>query len=160
MRILDPGAGAGVLFSAYVETLVSQKNQPLYIEVVAYETDSAILPYLEETMKRCQSLCTSNGIAFHGIVKREDFVQAAVEETRGSLFAVPGRRFTHAILNPPYKKINGQTAMSKMLYSSDIEVANLYGADTGSNLYRSLRKAKVSSHDAGQEDSDGRGGLK
>ena len=36
------------------------------------------------------------------------------------------QRFTHVILNPPYKKINSQTAMSRMLYSSDIEVANLY----------------------------------
>ena len=126
VRILDPGAGAGVLFAACVETMISGKNRPLSIEVVAYETDSTILPYLEETMKRCQSLCTSEDIAFRGIVKGEDFVSAALAETRDSLFAVPGRRFTHAILNPPYKKINSQTAMSRMLYSSDIEVANLY----------------------------------
>ena len=126
MRILDPGAGAGVLFAACVETLISQKNRPLSIEVVAYETDSTILPHLEETMKRCQSLCISNGIEFHGIIKHEDFVSAAITETRESLFAVPGERFTHVILNPPYKKINSQTAMSRMLYSSDIEVANLY----------------------------------
>ncbi len=56
VRILDPGAGAGVLFAASVETMISGKNRPLSIEVAAYETDSAILPYLEETMKRCESL--------------------------------------------------------------------------------------------------------
>jgi len=126
VRILDPGAGAGVLFAACVETVISGKNRPLSIEVVAYETDSAILPYLEETMKRCQSLCTSDGTAFRGIVKGEDFVSAAIAETRDSLFAAPGGRFTHAILNPPYKKINSHTAMSRMLYASNIEVANLY----------------------------------
>jgi adenine-specific DNA-methyltransferase len=126
VRILDPGAGAGVLFAACVETMISRKNRPSSIEVVAYETDSTILPHLEETVKRCQSLCISNGIEFHGIIKREDFVSAAIAETRESLFAVPGERFTHVILNPPYKKINSQTAMSRMLYSSDIEVANLY----------------------------------
>lgn len=126
VRILDPGAGAGVLFAACVETMTSGKNRPLSIEIVAYETDSEILPYLEETMKRCQLICTSDGIAFRGIVKDEDFISAAIAETRDSLFAVPGRRFTHAILNPPYKKIHSQTAMSRMLYSSDIEVANLY----------------------------------
>ncbi len=126
MRILDPGAGAGVLFAACVETLISQKNRPLSIKVVAYETDDAILPYLEETMKRCQSLCTSGGVGFQGIVSREDFVSAAIAETRESLFAVPRERFTHAVLNPPYMKINSQTAMSRKLYSADIEVANLY----------------------------------
>jgi adenine-specific DNA-methyltransferase len=126
VRLLDPGAGAGVLFAACVETLVSQNIRPLSIEVVAYETDSTILPYLDETMKRSQSLCVSNGVVFHGIIRPEDFVSAAITETKESLFAVPGARFTHVILNPPYKKINSQTAMSRMLYSSDIEVANLY----------------------------------
>jgi adenine-specific DNA-methyltransferase len=125
VRILDPGAGAGVLFAACVETMISAKKRPCSIEVVAYETDSAILPYLEETMKRCQSLCATQGIAFRGIVKNEDFVSAALAETTDSLFAVPGSRFTHVILNPPYKKIHSQTAMSRMLYASDIEVANL-----------------------------------
>lgn len=126
VRILDPGAGAGVLFATCVEALISQENRPLSIKVVAYETDSMILPYLEDTLKRCQSICISNGIEFHGIIKREDFVSAAIAETRESLFIVPGARFTHVILNPPYKKINSQTAISRMLYSSGIEVANLY----------------------------------
>ena len=115
-----------MLFAAFVETLVSQKNKPLSVEVVAYETDSTILPYLDETMKRSQSLCASNGIVFHGIIKPEDFVSAAITEIEGSLFTDPGPRFTHVILNPPYKKINRQTAMSRMLYSSNIGVANLY----------------------------------
>jgi len=126
VRILDPGAGTGVLFAACVETLISRKNRPASIEVVAYETDSTILPHLEETMKRCQSLCISNRIEFHGIINCEDFVSAAISETRESLFTISGERFTHVILNPPYKKINIQTARSRVLYSSDIEVANLY----------------------------------
>jgi adenine-specific DNA-methyltransferase len=126
VRILDPGAGAGVLFATCVETLISQEHRPLSITIVAYETDSTIQPYLEDTLKRCQSLCISNGIEFHGIIKREDFVSAAIRETRDFLFVVPIARFTHVILNPPYKKINSQTDICRMLYSSDIEVANLY----------------------------------
>jgi adenine-specific DNA-methyltransferase len=126
VRILDPGAGAGVLFATCIETLISQENRPASIKVVAYETDSAILPHLEDTLKRCQSLCASNSIEFNGVIRREDFVSAAVAQTRESLFSIPRERFTHVILNPPYKKINSQTTVSRMLYSSDIEVANLY----------------------------------
>jgi len=126
VRILDPGAGAGVLFATCVETLVERETRPLSIEVVVYETDRGILPYLEETMKRCESLCKSAGVAFQGIIKFEDFVLSAITETEESLFSLPSRRFTHVILNPPYKKINRQTAMSRMLYSAGIEVANLY----------------------------------
>ncbi|MGD0488769.1 MAG: Eco57I restriction-modification methylase domain-containing protein [Syntrophorhabdales bacterium] len=128
VRILDPGAGAGVLFAALVDTLISRKNRPLSIEVVAYETDSAILPFLKETIKRCEALCTSNGIRFRGIVEHKDFVPDAIAETRDSLFVVPGMRFTHIILNPPYKKINTRSAMGKRLYAAGLEVANLYAA--------------------------------
>lgn len=126
VKILDPGAGAGVLFAACVEAMMSRAERPQSIEVVAYETDSTILPYLEETLKNCQSLCVSNNIEFHGTIKAEDFVSTAIAEMEGSLFHAPGKRFTHVILNPPYKKINGQTAMSRKLYLSGIEVANLY----------------------------------
>lgn len=126
IRILDPGAGMGVLFATCVETLVSQRVRPLSIEVVAYETDNDILPYLEETMKRCEALCKSGDIAFHGTIRFEDFVLSAISETEESLFAVPGRRFTHVILNPPYKKINARASMSRRLYSAGIEVTNLY----------------------------------
>jgi adenine-specific DNA-methyltransferase len=125
-RILDPGAGTGVLFATCVEALISRAERPQSIEVVTYETDSTILPYLEDTLKTCQSSCASKGIEFHGIIKAEDFISAALVEVDGSLFSAPGKRFTHAILNPPYKKINSQTAISRKLYLSGIEVANLY----------------------------------
>ncbi len=126
VKILDPGAGAGVLFATCVETLISKAERPQSIEVVAFETDSTILPHLEDTLRNCQSLCVSKGIEFHGTIKAEDFISAALSEADGSLFLTPGKRFTHSILNPPYKKINSQTAVSRKLYLSGIEVANLY----------------------------------
>ena len=128
VRILDPGAGAGVLFAACVDKLLSQKKRSLSIEVVAYETDRAILPYLQETMDRCAILCASRNVSFNGIIKEDDFIASAIAETVESLFSAPGRRFTHAILNPPYKKINGEENTRTMLYSAGLEVANLYAA--------------------------------
>jgi adenine-specific DNA-methyltransferase len=128
VRILDPGAGAGVLFAACVDKSLLQKKRPLSIEVVAYETDSAILPYLRETMDRCSALCSEHKVRFNGIIKEADFIASAISETEESLFAIPGKRFTHAILNPPYKKINGETKIRIMLYSAGLEIANLYAA--------------------------------
>ncbi len=49
-RILDPGAGAGVLLAAAIESLISRKSKPKKIEVVAYENDAQIIPYLKDTM--------------------------------------------------------------------------------------------------------------
>lgn len=126
VRLLDPGAGAGVLFATCVENMISKAERPQSIEVVAYETDRSILPYLEETLRNCQSLCKSHAIEFYGTIKSEDFVSEALADVGGSLFHALGNRFTHVILNPPYKKINSQTPMSRKLYLSGIEVANLY----------------------------------
>ena len=128
VRILDAGAGAGVLFSAYVERLFSEPKQPLSIEVIAYENDRRILPELTETMVHCESACEKASIAFHGEIRAEDFVTAAIARTEEGLFAGPGERFTHAILNPPYKKINSQSATRKRLNAAGMEVSNLYAA--------------------------------
>ncbi len=128
VRILDAGAGAGVLFSAYVETLVAEGRRPLSIEVVAYENDGGILPELAQTMARCEAACGKVGVAFHGETRVEDFVAAAIARTEEGLFASPGERFTHTILNPPYKKINGQSATRKRLDAAGMEVSNLYAA--------------------------------
>ncbi|MEN6508751.1 MAG: Eco57I restriction-modification methylase domain-containing protein, partial [Smithella sp.] len=128
VRILDPGAGAGVLFAALVNKLFSQKKLPCSIEVVAYETDRAILPCLQETMDKCRMLSNEHKVPFTGIIKEEDFIASAISETEESLFITSGKKFTHAILNPPYKKINGDTDTRNMLYSAGLEVANLYAA--------------------------------
>lgn len=128
VRILDAGAGAGVLFSAFVEALVAEGRRPRSIEVVAYENDGGILPELAQTMARCEAVCGLARIAFHGEVRAEDFVAAAIAQTEEGLFGGPGERFTHAILNPPYKKINGESATRKRLDAARMEVTNLYAA--------------------------------
>lgn len=65
VSILDPGAGAGALFATCVETLISKDNPPRSVKIVAYETDIAILPHLQDTLERCRSLCLSADIDFH-----------------------------------------------------------------------------------------------
>jgi adenine-specific DNA-methyltransferase len=128
VRILDPGAGAGVLLAASVEKFISQKTKPHSIEVVAYETDKLILPNLEKTIRRCETLCKAANVSFRGTIKIEDFLLSAITETQESLFTAPTKRFTHVIMNPPYKKINARAETTKRLYASGVEVANLYAA--------------------------------
>ena len=98
------------------------------IEVVAYENDRHILPELEKTMKRCERTCKEAGVPFRGEIRAQDYVTAAIEQTEEGLFAVQEERFTHAILNPPYRKINGKSATRRLLNSAGVEVSNLYAA--------------------------------
>jgi hypothetical protein len=81
IRILDAGAGAGVLFSVLVETLVSEGRRPLSIKVVAYENDQSILPELAQTMARCDAACGQAGVAFHGEIRAEDFYMERIPVT-------------------------------------------------------------------------------
>ena len=128
VRILDPGAGAGVLFASFIESLVAKKQHPLSITVVAYEMDKGVLPYLKDTMERCRMTCKVSGISFRGEIRSEDFVASAIEQSDEGLFAARGERFTHAILNPPYKKISSESTMRRSLNAAGLEVSNLYAA--------------------------------
>ena len=126
VRILDAGAGAGALFAACIEAMVSGNHRPLSIHVVAYENDQKILPYLKETMEWCKSTCHKAGIPFQGEIRVEDFIEAAIVRAEEGMFAVHRERFTHVILNPPYKKISGESATRQLLDEAGFEVSNLY----------------------------------
>lgn len=128
VRMLDAGAGAGVLFASSVEALISRECCPKSIEVVAYENDKRLLPHLENSVKHCETACKKAGIAFLGEARTEDFLEASKILTEDELFSKKKKLFTHAILNPPYKKINGQSITRKLLDSEGIKVSNLYAA--------------------------------
>jgi adenine-specific DNA-methyltransferase len=128
VRILDAGAGVGVLSAAAVETFISRKGRLRSLEVVAYENDELMLPYLENALDRCKTACTKAGITFRGETRANDFVAGGILQTEEDLFAGETERFTHAILNPPYKKIDGQSQTRKLLDAAGMEVSNFYAA--------------------------------
>lgn len=112
-RLLDAGAGVGSLGCAFADRC--EKNSlkiPLdHLEVVAYENDPLLIEHL-----RC-NLSYYHQLRSH--VHVSDFLDVATE-------AQP--RFTHAILNPPYKKIAAKSPERLLLSSIGIDVPNLYAA--------------------------------
>ncbi len=130
IRILDAGAGVGVLFAACVQIFCSRKFKPKSIEVVAVENDTNVLPHLNNTIESCRDICLQTGVDFVGTIRKEDFVSFAIKQLdgRNSTSAAEIIKFTHAILNPPYKKINGRSETRKLLDSSGFGTSNLYAA--------------------------------
>ncbi|MBN2288948.1 MAG: Eco57I restriction-modification methylase domain-containing protein [Candidatus Glassbacteria bacterium] len=128
VRVLDAGAGAGALLAALVRELSLRAERPKSIMVTAYENDTKLLPYLEKTMVLCRNTCSETNIVFDGVVLCEDFISNAVADLDNGLFSRSGNRFTHAILNPPYKKINGESSVRKRLNAAGLETSNLYAA--------------------------------
>lgn len=128
IRLLDTGAGVGALTAAFVEEMLLRTSQPSEISVIAYEPEALLAEYLRCTHSACQQICQEHGIEFCGKVLEQDFIHAGAEMLRMGLFPVERHSFNRAILNPPYKKIGGDSIHRQLLSGIGIETSNLYTA--------------------------------
>lgn len=132
VRILDPGAGVGILSAAVVSRLLEDNPEITEIEVVSYEIESALIPYLEKTMQLCAQVCLQRQVEFVFEIYAEDFIQATVESLRGHFLGKERRHnFNIAILNPPYHKVGTRSQVRRLLSGIGIETPNLYAGFMG-----------------------------
>ena len=116
-RLLDAGAGAGSLTAAFIDRWGAERTR-----VTAYEIDETIAPELRNTLAHYRH----SGLEATALER--DFIGDAVDSIRSGN---RGRAFTHAILNPPYKKINSGSAHRASLRVVGLETVNLYTAFVG-----------------------------
>jgi hypothetical protein len=118
-RLLDAGAGVGALSCAFLDRWASGDGVDFReVEVDAYEIDDALRGHLEKTLASYTGRLPVTSKILQG-----DFIwEAAREILRGS------KSYTHAILNPPYKKINSASQHRLILRRTGIETVNLYTA--------------------------------
>ncbi len=122
-RLLDAGAGVGSLTAAFLDRCIAGELRFRRIHVDAYEIDPVIRARLAETLDVYRM-----GLGVEARIHDADFIRAAVDVLAGSLFAESLPRFTHAILNPPYRKIRSDSPERAFLRSVGIETVNLYSA--------------------------------
>lgn len=118
-RLLDPGAGIGSLAGAFLERWVAGGFGFTSVELTAWEIDTE----LRETLVRTMSLYEARAPFAYEVVLG-DFIEDAVNRLQ---FSAAGK-FTHAIINPPYKKINTRSHHRLLLRQVGIETVNLYSA--------------------------------
>lgn len=106
--LLDAGAGIGSLVLAASSVLKLKR-------VEAWEVDPVMIGYLEANLQRL-------GISHE--LHQKDFILDAVDRIQFRL----GTRFTHAILNPPYKKIGAGSVHRLACRQVGLETVNLYTA--------------------------------
>ncbi len=113
-RLLDAGAGVGALSCAFLDRWLSGGFSFETVEATAYEVDEALREHLTQHL------------ANYSKVKAEviagDYIELA------TIHGLISKGYTHAILNPPYKKINSSSAHRLALRSVGIETVNLYSA--------------------------------
>jgi adenine-specific DNA-methyltransferase len=117
-RLLDAGAGLGSLSAAFLERWIDGDLAFSQVEISAYEIDNKLREHLFETLTKNQHNLSINVSIVGG-----DFIEEAVK-----LIQRREKSFTHAILNPPYKKINSTSSHRLLLRQVEIETVNLYSA--------------------------------
>jgi tRNA1(Val) A37 N6-methylase TrmN6 len=118
-RLLDAGAGIGSLSSAFLERCVANELSFKKIKVTAFELDSFIHDELNESL-----FSYKNRLPMVYEILGDDFIEQAVNKLQFDF----GSGYTHAILNPPYKKISSNSRYRLLIRQVGIETVNLYSA--------------------------------
>jgi adenine-specific DNA-methyltransferase len=117
-RLLDAGAGVGALSCAFLDRWAIRDGFSFdRVTAEAYEIDPVLRCHLEDTLADYAKRLPVSARVISG-----DFIETAALQSLG------GRRYTHAILNPPYKKINSLSNHRLILRQVGIETVNLYSA--------------------------------
>jgi adenine-specific DNA-methyltransferase len=118
VKLLDAGAGEGALVSAFVERW-GELLAVSHFEGRAFECDEKILPVLSSQLA---SLRDTRISAVPG-----DFIAWAASRILERVDV----DFSHAILNPPYKKIGSSSLHRALVRSVGFETVNMYSAFVG-----------------------------
>jgi len=115
--LLDAGAGIGSLSAAFFNQAL---QEGISVQAQVWEIDPALGRHLQDTLDEYVQYGQGKIQAqFHAA----DFIEAAIFSIQAGVHP-----FTHAILNPPYKKINSASRQRKLLRMVGIETVNLYTA--------------------------------
>ncbi len=129
VRVLDPGAGVGSLTAAFAERVCAESVRPTSVEFVCYEIDAVLATYLGGTLAQVEARCQEARIEAMCQLLKKDFILHHRVDRQPDLFdgnTNDDLRFTHAILNPPYRKINVGSDYRAALRRAGLETSNLY----------------------------------
>lgn len=128
IRLLDAGAGMGMLTTAFVRRQLMRDKPPASIDVTAYELDSALIKGIENTFENCRTACDSVGVAFSYTIYNRDFIVEGADMLRNDFFSASPQMFDAAIVNPPYGKLSTTSHAYQRLRSVNAQTTNLYTA--------------------------------
>ena len=102
IRVLDAGAGSGILACAFIER-VEQLSFIEEVEVTCYENDEKVLQLLEDNLRYCQQQ-SAKKISFS--IVRENYILSQYLDLN---YMIDGNsnpeKYDFVIGNPPYMKI-------------------------------------------------------
>ena len=134
IRVLDPGAGIGSLSCALAERIAVEDWDVGSISVDAYEIDQSLVEQLRENLAGC-----FNGENCEINVLNGDFLSAAA----AAVLNGDSPRYTHVIMNPPYKKIRTASREREATKAFGLETVNLYTAFMGAAIVSTVDGGRI-----------------
>jgi adenine-specific DNA-methyltransferase len=120
LRVLDPGAGSGMLSAALIARVLAERPN-LSVHLVAVELDDAVAPYLRETLEACSQ--AGNGRVTFEIIQGDFIMMSTGLEPDPRLVG-----HDLVIQNPPYGKLAASSPQRAALRSAGTDAPNLYAA--------------------------------
>lgn len=128
IRLLDAGAGTGILTAAFCERLLCN-SRIIELTIDAYENDPALLPLLRKTLETCKSKLEGRGHSVDYHIYQQDFILS-----NEGYFKKPDSFSTRAgltfydfvISNPPYYKLNKDSPQSTVMAELVSGQPNIY----------------------------------
>ncbi|GAA2533090.1 Eco57I restriction-modification methylase domain-containing protein [Pilimelia columellifera] len=120
LRVLDPGAGSGMLTAALVARVLADRPD-ISVHVVAVECDESVLPHLRATLDACKA--AGQGRITAEVIEA-DFILAAT--AHGADHRLTG--FDLVIQNPPYGKLAITSPYRQAVKRTSVDAPNLYAA--------------------------------
>lgn len=128
MRVLDAGAGVGILACAICE--LAKVQQLPELTIVAYEPDPALFMLCSFTLDYARDFLREHSVKLFIELHQQDFLEAmATQLTHHSLWSSnlqPQRPFDLTILNPPYFKVNQTDDRAKLVKDVAHGRTNMY----------------------------------
>lgn len=102
VRVLDPGAGTGILGAAAVEAIANANAGVREIQLTSYENNPDYIPMLKNNLERIRKKARR----FHGIklvnnIVEDNFILANRDAYTPSLFTGEETKYDVVIMNPP-----------------------------------------------------------
>lgn len=126
IRLLDPGAGIGILTCSFLERMRKENWKISEVLVSAYDIDESVWQTLEKNIAQASAYLTK---ADYEIVSEDFLAKTAFEYTWNI-----NKTYTHVIMNPPYKKIATHSIERHSARAFGLETVNLYAAFVGAAI--------------------------
>jgi len=126
VKILDPGAGTGILSAALCEEIIKhQKCKNIQIDL--YENDIKVIPYLEKNIDYFKERLSIYGINANLNLIVKDYILHNAQYFNNNLFPInENDQYDVIISNPPYYKLSKNCEYSRIMSSIVYGQPNIY----------------------------------